>query len=416
MANYSFDDNGNLMQPKSKSVTEINEYIKWLIDGEMQLQDIYVVGELSNFKKHTTGHCYFSLKDEKSEIRAIMFSSNARRLNFNPENGLKVIVHARVGVYAQGGSYQLYVDSMQPDGIGSLYLAYEQLKEKLSKEGLFDERYKKPIPRYPKKIGVITSPTGAAIRDIINVTKRRYPCVQLVVFPTLVQGPDAPAELTRAVEYFNLSNDVDTIIIGRGGGSIEDLWAFNDESLARAIFRSKIPVISGVGHEIDYTICDFVADIRAATPSAAAEIATPDIKDINNILNGFNYRVSNAFIGLIGSYRSKLDDLAKSKVFLKPETMLDVPKMRFSTIAEKLESSIKAQYASKKAQFAEINGKLAMLNPMSVISRGYGAVFKNNGSVIKSVNDVAEGEEISIKISDGRLNATINSREEEKNG
>ena len=288
--------------------------------------------------------------------------------------------------------------------------------EKLSKEGLFDERYKKPIPRYPKKIGVITSPTGAAIRDIINVTKRRYPCVQLVVFPTLVQGPDAPAELTRAVEYFNLSNDVDTIIIGRGGGSIEDLWAFNDESLARAIFRSKIPVISGVGHEIDYTICDFVADIRAATPSAAAEIATPDIKDINNILNGFNYRVSNAFIGLIGSYRSKLDDLAKSKVFLKPETMLDVPKMRFSTIAEKLESSIKAQYASKKAQFAEINGKLAMLNPMSVISRGYGAVFKNNGSVIKSVNDVAEGEQITIKISDGRLNATVNSREEEKNG
>lgn len=412
MANYSFDENGNLIQPKSKSVTEINEYVKWLIDGEMQLQDIYVVGELSNFKKHTTGHCYFSLKDEKSEIRAIMFSSNARRLNFNPENGMKVIVHARVSVYAQGGSYQLYVDSMQPDGIGSLYLAYEQLKEKLSKEGLFDEKYKKAIPRYPKRIGVITSPTGAAIRDIINVSKRRYPCVQLVVYPTLVQGPEAPYELTRAIEYFNLSNNVDTIIIGRGGGSIEDLWAFNDESLARAIFRSTIPVISGVGHEIDYTICDFVSDIRAATPSAAAEIATPDIKDINNLLNGFNYRFSNAFLSMLASYKDRLDNLAKSKVFLKPETMLDVPKIRFSAIAEKLESSIKSLYISKKTQFAEINGKLSALNPMSVISRGYGAVFKENGSVIKSINDVTEGEKISIKISDGRLNATINSREE----
>ncbi len=414
MANYSFDDNGNLIQPKSKSVTEINEYIKWLIDGEMQLQDIYVVGELSNFKKHTTGHCYFSLKDEKSEIRAIMFSSNARKLGFVPENGIKVIVHARVGVYAQGGSYQLYVDAMQPDGIGSLYLAYEQLKDKLSKEGLFDERYKKPIPRYPKRIGVITSPTGAAIRDIINVTKRRYPCVQLVVFPTLVQGPDAPAELTRAVEYFNISNNVDTIIIGRGGGSIEDLWAFNDEGLARAIYRSNIPVISGVGHEIDFTICDFVSDIRAATPSAAAEIATPDINDINNLLNGFNYRFSSAFKGLISSYRNKLDDLAKSKVFLKPETMLDVPKMRFFAIAEKLESSIKSLYSAKKGQFAEINGKLAMLNPMSVISRGYGAVFKEDGSVIKSIREVNGGDIISIKISDGKLNATVNSREEVK--
>ena len=412
MANYSFDENGNLIQPKSKSVTEINEYVKWLIVGEMQLQDIYVVGELSNFKKHTTGHCYFSLKDEKSEIRAIMFSSNARRLNFNPENGMKVIVHARVSVYAQGGSYQLYVDSMQPDGIGSLYLAYEQLKEKLSKEGLFDEKYKRAIPRYPKRIGVITSPTGAAIRDIINVSKRRYPCVQLVVYPTLVQGPEAPYELTRAIEYFNLSNNVDTIIIGRGGGSIEDLWAFNDESLARAIFRSTIPVISGVGHEIDYTICDFVADIRAATPSAAAEIATPDIKDINNLLNGFNYRFSNAFLSMLASYKDRLDNLAKSKVFLKPETMLDVPKIRFSAIAEKLESSMKSLYISKKTQFAEINGKLSALNPMSVISRGYGAVFKENGSVIKSINDVTEGEKISIKISDGRLNATINSREE----
>ena len=414
MANYSFDDNGNLKQPASKSVSEINEYIKWLIDGEMQLQDIYVVGELSNFKKHTTGHCYFSLKDEKSEIRAIMFSSNARKLNFKPENGMKVIVHARVSVYAQGGAYQLYVDSMQPDGIGSLYLAYEQLKEKLNKEGLFDEAYKKPIPKYPKRIGVITSPTGAAIRDIINVSKRRYPCVQIVVFPTLVQGPEAALELTRAVEYFNISNNVDTIIIGRGGGSIEDLWAFNDENLARAIFKSNIPIVSGVGHEIDYTICDFVADVRAATPSAAAEIATPDIKEIRSLLDNFNNRVTNTFLGLISSYKSRLDGLSKSKVFLNPETMLDVPKMRFFTIAEKLESSIKSLHIKKKGEFAEIAGKLSMLNPMSVISRGYGAVFKDDSTVIKSVKQVSDGENIKIIISDGKLNATVISREEDK--
>lgn len=412
MVNYSFDENGNQLPPQNKTVTEINEYLKWLIDGEKQLQDIYVVGELSNFKKHTTGHCYFSLKDEKSEIRAIMFVSYARKLNFKPENGMKVVVHARVSVYPQSGSYQLYVDSMQPDGLGSLYLAYEQLKEKLNREGLFDEAHKMPIPKYPSKIGIITSPTGAAIRDIINVSKRRYPCVKLVLYPTLVQGPEAPYELTKAVEYFNIENNVDIIIIGRGGGSIEDLWAFNDENLARAIYNSKIPVISGVGHEIDFTICDFVADIRAATPSAAAEIATCDINEITNTLDSFESRAKKALIGTLEYYKDKLDRIKNSKLFLKPETMLDIPKIQFSVIVENLKTSMNEINLSNRERFADINAKLVSLNPMAVLARGYGAIYNDKNEIIKSSKSLEIGDDVKIILHDGSIKATIKERED----
>ncbi len=415
MANYCFDDNGNLLPPQSKSVTEINEYIKWLIDGEVQLQDIYVAGELSNFKKHSSGHCYFSMKDEKSEIRCVMFSTYARKLQFKPENGMKIVVHARVSVYPQGGSYQLYVDSMQPDGLGSLYLAYEQLKERLSNEGLFDEAHKKPIPKYANRIGVITSPTGAAIRDIINVSRRRYPCVNLILYPTLVQGPEASFELVKAVEYFDITASVDVIIIGRGGGSIEDLWAFNDESLARAIYKCHIPVISGVGHEIDFTICDFVADVRAATPSAAAELATPDLNKMLDTINNFEFRAKNAFCGRLIDSRHELNRLSESKVFKKPLHMLDIPKMRIDTISESLISAIQLIESKKREQFAEINAKLAMLNPMSVIARGYGAVFNDEGKIIKSIKDTKVNDKITIAVSDGKIKATVDSREEVKN-
>lgn len=415
MANYSFDENGNLLPPKSKSVTEINEYIKWLIDGEAQLQDIYVVGELSNFKKHTSGHCYFSMKDQTSEIRCVMFSSSARKLGFKPENGMKILVHARVSVYPQGGSYQLYVDDMQPDGLGALYLAFEQLKEKLFKEGLFDEVNKKAIPKYASRIGVITSPTGAAIRDIVNVSTRRYPCVNLILYPTLVQGPDASKELVKAIEYFDITDSVDVIIIGRGGGSIEDLWAFNDEELARAIYKCHIPVISGVGHEIDFTICDYVSDVRAATPSAAAEIATPDIREIINTLENFSFRAQNSFIGRLNDYKYQLNKLRSSKVFAKPENMLDIPKMRLDSIGENLISAMKTIQGRERERFAEINAKLAMLNPMAVIARGYGAIFNSNGKIIKSINDTIEKDLITIKVSDGEIKATVNSREEDDN-
>lgn len=415
MANYSFDENGNLLPPKSKSVTEINEYIKWLIDGEIQLQDVYVSGELSNFKKHTSGHCYFSMKDQASEIRCVMFSSNARKLAFKPENGMKILVHARVSVYPQGGSYQLYVDDMQPDGIGSLYLAFEQLKEKLFKEGLFDNANKKAIPKYVNRIGVITSPTGAAIRDIINVSTRRYPCVNLILYPTLVQGPDAPKELVKAIEYFDITNSVDVIIIGRGGGSIEDLWAFNNEELARAIYKCHIPVISGVGHEIDFTICDYVSDVRAATPSAAAEIATPDIREITNALETFTLRANNSFLGRLNDYRCKLNRLSSSKVFTKPENMLDVPKIRLDSASENLVLAMQLIQGRERERFSEINAKLAMLNPMAVIARGYGAVFDSNGRIIKSINDTTEHDLITIKVSDGEINATVNSKKGAKN-
>ena len=407
MVNYSFDDNGNELPPKNKTVTEINEYIKWLIDGEAQLQDIYVIGELSNFKKHTTGHCYFSLKDEKSEIRAVMFASYARKLNFKPENGMKLLVHARVSVYPQGGSYQLYVDAMQPDGIGSLYLAYEQLKAKLSKEGLFNDEFKKPIPKYPNKIGVITSPTGAAIRDIINVATRRMPNVQILLYPTLVQGSEAAADLTKAVEYFNIENNVDVIIIGRGGGSIEDLWAFNDENLARAIFKSQIPVISGVGHEIDFTICDFVADIRAATPSQAAEFATTDINETIKILNGFETRAMNSLLGYVSYYKEKLENIKNKRVFKIPESMLDIPKMRFSSIVEGLKSNMTEINMSYRERFAKVNSKLIALNPMSVLSRGYGAIYNENNEIVKSSKSVKNGDRVKVKLFDGDFNATV---------
>jgi len=414
MSNYTFDDNGNALAPESKSVTEINEYIKWLIDGEMQLQDVYVVGELSNFKRHTSGHCYFSLKDEHSEIRGVMFSSNARKLIFKPENGMKVIVRARVSVYPQGGTYQLYVSSMQPDGLGSLHLAFEQLKSKLAAEGLFDDIYKKVIPKYPRTIGLITSATGAAVRDIINVSKRRYPCVKLVLYPTLVQGPDAPQELIKAVEYFNIANNVDVIIIGRGGGSIEDLWAFNDEGLARAIFKSEIPVISAVGHEIDFTICDFVSDVRAPTPSAAAEIATPDMNEIIYSLTTAKQRMQGALASSLKDYKARFKTLKESRIFKNPLSMLDVPKMRFLTNVENLVGSMNEIQNEKKKQFIEINAKLSALNPMAVIARGYGAVFSDE-KIIKSVKSINVGDVVTVVLSDGKLKATVNAREEAEN-
>ncbi len=407
MVNYSFDDNGNELPQKNKTVTEINNYIKWLIDGEVQLQDVFVIGELSNFKRHSSGHLYFSLKDENCEIRAVMFSSSARKLKFVPENGMNVVVHARVGVYPQGGSYQLYVDSMQPDGVGSLYLAYEQLKEKLNKEGLFDEIHKKPIPKYPNRIGVVTSPTGAAIRDIINVATRRYPCVNIVLYPSLVQGAEAPFELIRAIEYFNIANNVDVIIIGRGGGSIEDLWAFNDEGLARAIFNSKIPVISGVGHEIDFTICDFVADVRAATPSAAAEIATTDIRDILNILSKFESKTKNILNSTLNYQKDRLKKIKNKKVLKKPESILDIARMRFSATVENLKSSMTELNLNNREKFANINAKLVTLNPMAVLSRGYGAVFNENNDIIKSAKMVNVGDCIKVKLYDGNFKATV---------
>ena len=413
--NYRFDDNGNLLPPVPKSIYEINEYVKGLIEEEALLQDVYAVGEISNFKNHyATGHFYLTLKDEKSEIRAVMFRSYAQKVKFKPKDGMRVIIHGRIGVYSQAGSYQLYIDSMQLDGVGDLYLAFEQLKERLEKEGLFEATHKKPLPKYPSTIGIITSSTGAAVRDIIKVASARYPFAKLLLFPSLVQGSEAPGELIRGIEYFNIMKNVDVIIIGRGGGSIEDLWAFNDEMLARVVFNSKIPVISAVGHEIDYTICDFVADERAATPSHAAEIATPDISEILYKLNAFEERAIDAIKDNIESYKARVEDLASSRVLTKPMAMLDLPSLKLTATCDALINALQEQLNRNKERFVGINAKLVALNPMAVLSRGYGAIFNSEKKLIKSVNNVELNETISVVLSDGRIYATVDSKERRK--
>lgn len=405
MANYRFDDDGNEIMPEVRSVTWVNDYISGLLREEMILQDIYVSGEISNFKYHSSGHMYFSLKDEKGEIRAVVFRSYASKLLFEPKNGMKVIVHAKVNAW--NGICQLYVDAMQQEGIGSLYLQYERLKKKLYDEGLFDESHKRQLPDFPETIGIITSDTGAAIRDIIHVATRRCPTIKLVLFPSLVQGEGAPGELIRGVEYFNITDSVDVIIIGRGGGSIEDLWAFNDEALARTIYNSHIPIISAVGHEIDYTICDFVADVRAATPSAAAEIATPDIKKLKEKISFYSRSICSDINDIIAESRRLLDSLSKSRALTVPDELTRALKERVSANAKNMISSFSAIFNQCRGDLNAISGRLGALNPLAVLSRGYGAVFDDKGNVVKSVKELSVGEKINVKLSDGSFDANI---------
>ena len=305
------------------TVTSLNEYIKRVIDADSFLSGVLVKGEISNFVYHRTGHLYFTLKDENSLIKSVMFSFSASKLKFMPENGMKVIVHGRVAAFTRDGTYNLYCDRMEPDGIGALYVAYEQLKKKLEAEGLFAQERKRPLPKIPTRIGVITSPTGAAVRDIINVVTRRFKYAKIVLYPSLVQGESAPAQLISGVKYFNENKAADVIILGRGGGSIEDLWAFNDEGLARVVAASQIPIISAVGHETDFTICDFVADRRAPTPSAAAEIAVPDTAELMRKINNITGRMELLLYENIKRKSEKLSMLAKSKVLTDPIYMLD---------------------------------------------------------------------------------------------
>ena len=412
---YRFDENGNELLPETKTVSWVNDYIKQLIEEEMQLKDIYVSGEISNFKLHSSGHIYFTLKDEKSEIKAVMFKTYAIKMRFSPKNGMKVLVHARLGVFERAGTYQLYVDSMQPEGLGSLYLAYEQLKAKLLSEGLFAPEHKKPIPKFPKKIGIITSPTGAAVRDIIKVCKKRCPFVKLVLFPSAVQGENAPFELTRAVEYLTAMDYVDLIIIGRGGGSIEDLWGFNDEGLARAIYNSHIPIISAVGHEIDFTICDFVADARAATPSHAAEMATPDINELVYQIKSLNDRARASLNSKIQRYRQILLGYENSKALKSPETLFDTKKMQLLTIAENVADAMKIKTKDLRSVLLQKSTALNALSPLAVLSRGYGVVLDKNNEVIKGVDSVCTNDEIFIKLSNGTIGAVVNTVEREEN-
>ena len=384
------------------SVSQLNRYIKMNFDADENLANIFISGEISNFTNHyRTGHLYFTLKDDSAAVRAVMFNSSAKRLKFMPEDGMKVIARGRVSVYEASGQYQLYVDDMQPDGVGALNLAYEQLKEKLQKEGLFSELHKKPLPPYPEKVGVITSPTGAAVRDIINVLGRRFPYAEIVFCPVLVQGDGAHLQLTDAVNMFNSERAADVIIIGRGGGSIEDLWEFNDEGLARAVYNSDIPVISAVGHETDFTICDFVADMRAPTPSAAAELAVPDANELQYALLALKNRMFLNVSSGIADRRSRLEYLTSKGVLKSPDEMLSNRSQRLDTAFSKMLSSYENRIGGKKVEFISAATALSKLDPMSVLMRGFAFVSDKNGKNVYSSQALAKGDKINVRFHDG---------------
>ena len=390
------------------TVTQLNEYIKMKLDTDPRLSGVLVKGEISNFVNHyKTGHFYLSLKDEGGVVRAIMFRQSNMKLGFVPENGMKVICTGRVSSYVKDGQYQLYISDMQPDGIGALYIAFEQLKKKLESEGLFDPAYKKPLPRYPSKIGIITSPTGAAIRDMINVSKRRFPLSKIALYPSLVQGDGAPSQLIRGIETFNTLYPVDVIIIGRGGGSLEELWAFNDEGLARAIFASRIPVISAVGHETDFSISDFVADLRAPTPSAAAELALPEAGEVKRKLLNVVDKMSLQSDNRIKTLRSRLENLASAPQMQSQMRLIDDRRTALLFLEREMENLISQKIGDKKNLLIQQSGKLDALSPLAVLSRGYSAAFGENGETISKKTQLKKGDKLKLRFSDGEAKAEI---------
>ena len=389
------------------TVTETNELIRDLIENSNVLNNIYIKGEISNFVNHRTGHFYFTVKDDGSVLRAVMFKAGASKLKFLPENGMKVILHGRISLYVKDGQYQIYCDDIEPDGVGSLFIAFEQLKTRLEAEGLFDAKYKKPLPKVPLKIGIITSPTGAAIRDMINVITRRFKMAKIVLFPALVQGENAPQQLISGIKFFNSKKNADVIIIGRGGGSLEELWAFNDENLARTIFASEIPVISAVGHETDFTICDFVSDLRAPTPSAAAELAVPDTSDLKKQLSNVEKKIESQLINKINYHREQINNYANKNAFKNPGNVIDDKRMNLLHIEKNLLTHMKIIMDNKKAAFALNSSKLEILNPLSIITRGYSVAYNKNGGIVKSVREIAPGDSISVKLKDGEVEANI---------
>lgn len=392
--------------PKVYSINELNNYVKNVLDSDANLRQILVSGEVSNFKAHYSGHMYMTLKDETSSVKAVMFAGNASKLRFSVENGMKVLVLGTVSLYPRDGSYQLYISSMQPDGIGALSIAFEQLKEKLSKEGLFDASHKKKLPSFPDKIGVVTSATGAAIQDIFNVLSRRYPVAEVVVRPAQVQGDGAAEDIAKAIEEFNAFNGADVLIVGRGGGSIEDLWAFNEEVVARAVYNSKIPVISAVGHETDYTICDFVADLRAPTPSAAAEIAVPDITELTADLLKIKQQMIISVKNKFNEERTRLLAIEKSGALKDPLSKLNENKRNLLYFSEKINDLTQAYIDRQKLHFSSLAGKLDTLSPLGVIARGYAIVSKGE-VVLTKAKDFNIGDTVNIKLSDGNVSASV---------
>lgn len=395
------------MTQKALTVSQLNEYIKEMFSRDDLLAGICLMGEISNFKRHSSGHLYFTLKDSQSVISAVMFRGDAMRLRFSPDNGMKVIVMGRVSVYPKNGQYQVYVSVMQPDGIGSLYMAFEQLKERLYEKGLFDQSRKKPLPPHPNKIALITSPTGAAVRDMIRILRVRYPLCNVVVCPVKVQGEGAAEEIAAMIKYVNVHSLADIIITGRGGGSFEDLWAFNEETVAYAIYNSDIPVISAVGHEPDITISDYVADVRASTPSNAAEIAVPDIRQFVSYLHGAADLMTKYQMNIISSYRERLERASNRPVMQGPGEYFNERRMYLASLEDNLVSNQNLILERKRRHHGRLAAELDALSPLKVLSRGYSMVSGKNG-VVKSVKNISPGEDITVVFSDGRGVCTVN--------
>lgn len=416
------------MNSKYLTVSAINRYLKAKFDNDDNLRVVFLKGEISNIKYHTTGHIYFSIKDETSKINAIMFSSSAKKLLFKPIDGSKVLVTGRISVYEATGGYQIYVDEMLEDGIGNLYIAFEKLKQDLSKEGLFDQKYKKPIPKIPSRVGVVTASTGAAIKDIISTIKRRYPICEVILFPSLVQGDNAKEDIVRNIKLAENYN-LDVLIVGRGGGSIEDLWPFNEEIVARAIFECSIPTISAVGHEIDFTIADYVADMRAPTPTGAAEMAVPNILDLISNINNLNIRLNEAINKKINYQKLYLDSIKNSYAIKNPLIMYESKKQKLDILIDNLNNTLLKKYDMAKHKFEILKNnyilskpellykdkvlklnslieKLELINPLGVLKRGYSLTYQDE-SIIKNVRDIKKDSNITIKLYDGTINAKV---------
>ena len=392
-------------EKKVYSVSELNRQVRGLLEGHFA--GIWVEGEISNFKRHTSGHIYLTLKDKNAQISAVFFSYHHRALKFELEDGLKVLVYGRVSVYEQRGQYQFYIERVEPQGVGALQLAFQQLKEKLEKEGLFREERKKAIPKFPKTVGVITSPTGAAIHDILNVVNRRFCGTHILLCPVRVQGEGAREEIAEAVGMMNQLNEAEVLIVGRGGGSIEDLWAFNEEIVARAVYVSKIPVISAVGHETDWTICDLVADLRAPTPSAAAELVVSSQLELKQRIEDRAGRLRYAMENMIECFCDKLTDLASSAAFKQPQYLLEQFTERSDELAKRLQIAFRSWLVLKTQVFQNITGKLSALNPLGILGRGYSVTFDSSGAVLKNAEHVSTGEEVSTRLYKGKLISKI---------
>ncbi|MBP2634187.1 MAG: xseA [Firmicutes bacterium] len=398
------------------TVSDLTKYIKSIFDRDQKLLSIFVKGELSNFKSHYSGHCYFTLKDAGSQIKGVMFKSRAQFLKFVPRDGMKVIACGQITVFERDGQYQLYADQLIPDGVGELSIAFNQLKEKFMAEGLFDDSRKKKLPFLPSSVGIITSPTGAALRDIITVAKRRHPGIPLILYPVQVQGIEAPGQIVQAIREFNKLKNVDIIIAGRGGGSIEDLWAFNDEQVVRAIAASHIPIVSAVGHQTDYTLADFVADCRAATPSQAAEIVVPDVYELKRYITTLKSMLETNMRSYIRQRRQIVNQLRSSKVFAQPEKLFAARRQLLDSYIERLGQSVRKVIADKR-QTVTINAeKLSVLNPLAVLGRGYSVVRTQDGQVITNASQVQPEQKLDIILHQGQLSVAVSKTKEDLHG